>query len=296
MPPPTDGPPPVYELLAPQFYHMQPFLFLHLAGKAFSLRGFSTSVHNACSSGAFGIEIAAELIRSRQLDRAIVVGGESFDTGVRLEWFRRLGLYAERADAMRPFDAASSGFYVGEGAAAILLESEASAHRRTAPVLAEYVSGAFTHQAWKQTIPDVRSARLASVITSALSKAKTRISDVDLVVPHGAGTQLSDGYEAHCLAEAIADGGANVDVRSAASAVFKPYVGHMLAASGLIDTVCALLAMQRGQVPPLPHPPPTDSRWPLPFASGLLTRRLDSLLKLSTGFTGHDAALVFRKA
>ncbi|MEK7756097.1 MAG: beta-ketoacyl synthase N-terminal-like domain-containing protein, partial [Planctomycetota bacterium] len=201
--PPNDGPPPVYELLSPYFYNMQAFLYVHLVSKAFGLHGFSTSVHNACSSGAFAIEIAAQCIRSGQAEVMIVVGGESFDTGVRLEWFRRLDLYARDSEGMRPFDSTSSGFYVGEGAGAMVLESAAHAAKRGAPTYAMYAGGAFAHQGWKQTIPDVRAGRLRGVIDEALKTAGVRADEIDLVVPHGASTALSDGYEAACLKEAL---------------------------------------------------------------------------------------------
>ncbi|MCH7993403.1 MAG: hypothetical protein IIB57_03055, partial [Planctomycetes bacterium] len=92
MPMPTDGPPKVYEHLAPFFYNMQPFLYVHIIGKAFGFHGYSTSVHNACTSGAFALDVAAGQIRSGQAEVMIVVGGEAFETAVRLEWFRRLEL------------------------------------------------------------------------------------------------------------------------------------------------------------------------------------------------------------
>ena len=296
-PPPTDGPPPVYEMLARSFYAMQPFLFVHLAGKAFGLRGFSTSVHNACTSGAFAIEVAARQIRSRQTDVMVVVGGEAFETGVRLEWFRRLGMYANESTDMRPFDTESSGFYAGEGAGAIVLESGSHAKRRGASVCAEYAGGGFAHQAWKQTVPDVRSARLRDVIIQACRRSGIALSDVDLVIPHGAGTQLSDGYEATCLAQAIergeaADGNHKADT---VATVFKPYVGHMLAGNGIIETVCALLAMTQGTVPVTPNSSPDRIRLPVPLVTTPLARNIDTVLKLSTGFTGHDAASIFRR-
>ncbi|MHC4090046.1 MAG: beta-ketoacyl synthase N-terminal-like domain-containing protein, partial [Planctomycetota bacterium] len=144
---PGNGPPPVYDLLAPYFYNMQAFLYVHLLGKALGLHGFSTSVHNACSSGAFALEVAAQRIRSGAADVMVVAGGEAFDTAVRLEWFRRLEMYA-RDERMCPFDTEPSGFYVGEGAAAIVLESAAHAAGRGAEVYAEYLGGRFAQQGW----------------------------------------------------------------------------------------------------------------------------------------------------
>jgi 3-oxoacyl-[acyl-carrier-protein] synthase II len=290
-PPPTQGPPPVYELLSPYFYNMQAFLYVHLVSKAFGLHGFSTSVHNACSSGAFAIEIAAQRIRSGQAEVMIVVGGEAFDTGVRLEWFRRLDLYARDSEGMRPFDSTSSGFYVGEGAGAMVLESAAHASKRGATPYATYAGGAFAHQGWKQTIPDVRAGRLRGVIESAFQTAGVRADEIDLVVPHGASTALSDGYEAACLKEALGS-----RAERAVATVFKPYVGHMLAACGVIETIASLLAMKYQSVPGTLNSNRRTAFFPVPLVTSQTDREVHTVLKLSTGFTGHDAALLFRRA
>ncbi len=285
---PSGGPPPLYDFLAPCFYNTQAFVYVHMVGKFFGFRGFSTSVHNACSSGAFAIETAAMRIRSGEADVMIVAGGEAFDTGVRLEWFRRADLYAAD-ERMRPFDADASGFFVGEGAAAIVLESASHAAQRGATGYATYLGGAFAQQGWKQVIPDVRSARLRDVITQVMTAAKTSAGELDLIVPHGASTQLSDGYEASCLAAALTG-----QRDHAVMTAFKPYVGHMLAASGLIDTVCMLLAFKHQAVPPTLHTRPKQVQLPVPLATSFIERPIRTALKLSTGFTGHDAALLFR--
>ncbi len=283
--PPTAGPPPVYDLLAPAFYNMQAFLYVHVVAKAFGLRGFCTSVHNACSSGAFAIETAAQQIRDGHADAMVVVGGECFETAVRLEWFRRLNLYAQSADSMRPFGADTAGFYVGEGAAAMVLESAERAAQRGATPYARYLGGAFAHQSWKQTIPDVRAARLKAVILEVCSRTEKDPSAIDLIVPHGAATQLSDGYEAACIKQAF-DGQCG-----ARASVFKPAVGHMLAASAIIDTLCALLILKHQSIPIACQPAPNHS---LPtMESSAPAIPMKTLLKTSTGFTGHDAALLF---
>jgi 3-oxoacyl-(acyl-carrier-protein) synthase len=302
--PPTGGPPPVYDLLAPAFYNMQAFLYVHVVAKAFGLRGFCTSVHNACSSGAFAMETAAQQIRSGQSDVMIVVGGECFETAVRLEWFRRLNLYAQNADSMRPFNADTTGFYVGEGAAAMVLESAESAAKRGATPYARYLGGAFAHQAWKQTIPDVRAARLKDVILDDCKKTGVNSSAIDLIVPHGAATQLSDGYEAACLNAALSLSDPNPERQRAdgpSAAFFKPAVGHMLAASAIIDTLCALLVLKHQSIPAACRPAPDHSLHAASLSSTTASRssttvsstKFKTLLKTSTGFTGHDAALLF---
>ncbi len=286
-PPPAEGPPPLYDLLAPSYYNMQPFYYVHLMGKALGLHGYCTSVHNACAAGAFAIDAAAQQIRSGRTDIMVVAGGEAFETAVRLEWFRRLELYA--ADRrLRPFDLDQSGFFVGEGAGAMVLESAAHAKRRGAYIYAAYQGGVFAHQGWKQTVPDVRAARLTGVIRRTMAGAGVEPDQLSLIVPHGAATLLSDKYEGKCLLEALDGAGSGAVVTA-----FKPYVGHMLAASGIIETICGLLSMRHQEVPATLHTGSEQVELGAPLATEHLAHPVDSLLKLSTGFTGHDAALLF---
>lgn len=192
---------------------------------------------------------------------------------------------------MFPFHGGGSGFFVGEGAAALVLESAAAASSRGANVYAEYLGGAFAQQSWKHALPDVRSKRLRDVITSAMSRCSVGVGDVDLVVPHGAGTTISDGYEAACLDEAF--GGASTD---AVATALKPFVGHTLATSNLIETAGTLVAMKNGFVPATPHPvSPACSSLPIPLVTEPSKRNVNTFMKLATGFTGHDGACLFQK-
>ena len=186
---------------------------------------------------------------------------------------------------MRPFDASSSGFYVGEGAGAIVLESAEHARQRGCAGYAEYRGGAFSHQCWKQTIPDLRASGLSKVITRALAHTSISMSDLDLIVPHGASTMLSDGYEAKCLESALAG-----QTTHAVATVLKPAVGHMLAASGIVETIGALLAMKHQTVPPTLNSHADNVSLPVPLATKCENRPVKTVLKLATGFTGHDAA------
>ncbi len=288
---PANKPPQLYETLAPLFYNAQPFLYVHAISKAFQFHGLSTSVHNACSTGTFAVEMAAQQIRNGHADAMIVVGAEAFETAVRIEWFRRLDLY--NADGrMFPFDPAGSGFFVGEGAAVIVLESESAARARGRTPYAEYAGGAFSQQSWKHALPDVRSMRLRDVITSAMERGRLSPSDIDLVIPHGAATPISDGYEASCLDAALA--GAATD---AVATALKPCFGHMLATSNLIEIAAALLSMKHGSVPATPKATPDSTHsLPVPLVAERTERPVNAFMKLATGFTGHDAASIWCRA
>lgn len=288
-PPPAAGPPPMYDMLAPHFYNAQPFVYVHLVGKALGLHGFSTSVHNACASGAIAFDVAAQQIRLGRADAMVIVAGEAFSTGVRMEWFRRLDLYA-RDEKLRPFDRESGGFFLGEGGAALVLESAEHAARRGAKPYARYAGGAFAQQSWKHVLPDVPAGRLAGVIREALAEAEVPADALDLVVPHGAGMRVSDGYEAACLREALGE-----KPKRAVATTFKPYFGHLLAASAVLEIGAMLLAMRHGEVPAALHTDPSSADIPISLAGQPAARRIEHSLKLATGFTGHDAALVFSR-
>ncbi len=284
-----DGPPKLYEVLAPSFYNVQNFVYVHAIGKAFGFHGFSTSAHNACASGAFAIEIAADRIRSGRAETMVVVGGEAFDTGVRIEWFRKLEIHAGKG-LMKPFDPESKGFYVGEGAAALVLESASSAERRGVTPYAEYLGGHFAHQGWKHSIPDVRSQYLRKTIERVMHDSGVSPEGIDLIVPHAASTTISDGYEAVCIADAFKG-----HRTEAIATALKPHIGHTLAASAIIELAGALLAMKNGAIPGTLHSRAQCTRLPVPLATQTATADVRTLLKISTGFTGHDAAAIYRR-
>jgi 3-oxoacyl-[acyl-carrier-protein] synthase II len=286
-PPPPNGPPPMYDMLAPHFYNAQPFVYVHLVGKALGLHGFSTSVHNACASGAIAFDVAAQQIRCGRADAMIVLGGEAFSTGVRMEWFRRLDLYA-KDEKLRPFDRQSGGFFLGEGGAALVLESAEHARKRGAKPYARYAGGAFAQQSWKHVLPDVPAGRLGGVISSALFEADVPADQLDLIVPHGAGMRVSDGYEAACLRDALGE-----KPGRAVATAFKPYFGHLLAASVVVEVAALLMAMRNGVVPAALNTDPATADLPVPLVSKATPRTIRHAMKLATGFTGHDAALVF---
>ena len=170
--PAGDGPPDDEALaamvaaLGEGFYRTQSFVYTHAFGKVFKLHGFTTCVNNACSSGIHALDVAAGMIRSGRADAMIVTGGEHFETGVRPAFFERHGFYATRPP-VRPFSDEPTGFVVGEGAAAIVLESEAAALRRGAHVYCRIHPAAFAQQSWHQTLPNVRDRRLVGVARAA---------------------------------------------------------------------------------------------------------------------------------
>ncbi|MCZ6698303.1 MAG: beta-ketoacyl synthase [Planctomycetota bacterium] len=264
------------ERLGEAFYRTQAFVMTHVVGKCFKLHGFTTCVSNACSSGLHALDLAAGMIRDGRAEAMFVAGGEHFETGVRLAYFGRQGFYSGTGD-VRPYVKPATGFIVGEGAAALLLESNTSAVARGADVLCEVFPAAFAQQSWHQTLPNVRDRRLQGVIRTALQFADTPASSVDLTVAHGAATGVSDEYELDCINRAMEREEEPIVVG------FKGLTGHMLGASAIVDLAILAKALGRARLP----------------VTEVTARRTADLpcrtaLKVATGFTGHDAAVVLK--
>jgi 3-oxoacyl-[acyl-carrier-protein] synthase II len=191
---------------------------------------------------------------------------------------------------MRPFDRTPTGFYAGEGGAALVLEARSHAEARGARIYGEYLGGAFAQQSWKHALPDAPSGRLSAAIREALRQAKLKPEQIDLVIPHGACSSVCDGYELQEMAKLWSD------PAEAALCPVKPFVGHQLGNCVIIEIILALLMMQDGVVVGQPFKGSPVAQLPLAMPAENHAHDTKYMMKLATGFTGHDAALVFARA
>jgi len=209
-------------------------------GIEFGWRGPNTCFTNYGVSSVTALGEAVAALRDGRADRAVVVGYDSPTDAQTVRYFRSCGLLAR--DALRPFDRDRDGFLLGEGAGAIVIETATAAAARDAPVLAEIVGTACTTEGCTtfDTRPD--GAGLARAVDAALAAAGLARARVGLVVAHGEGSVASDASEAAALCRVFPRGPPPL-------AAFKWAYGHCLAASGMLDTVLAVAALQRGYIP-----------------------------------------------
>jgi 3-oxoacyl-[acyl-carrier-protein] synthase-1 len=203
-----------------------------------------------------------------------------------LLYYQQLGLVS--AQALRPFDARHDGSALGEGAAALTLETEAAAAERGATVLGEVLGFGSAGEA--QGLLPVRDDGdgLVRAIQAALGDAGLQPAQVGLVVAHGNGTPNSDRSEARALARVF---GADLPPVTG----FKWAFGHLLAAAGLIDAVLAIAVLRAGTVPGIAGLGATDAdAAALPLSAGPGQARSDVALVLSRGFGGTNAACLLR--
>jgi len=250
------------------------------------LKGPNACITSHAVSGTLAIVEAMQALRAGECDRAVTVAHDAPIEPQTILYYHRLGLLS--AETVRPFDAARSGTVLGEGAGALLLETETAAESRQARVVGEVLGGAASSE--PEGLLRIRDDGdgLARAIALALEDAEIRPTDVGMIVAHGNGTRQGDASEAHAIREAFGPTPPPVTA-------FKWAFGHLLAAAGMIDAVVALAALRDRTVPGVCSLRQVDPElaW-LPVTATPRPPRGDTALVLSRGFAGTNAALLVR--
>ncbi len=257
-------------------------------GIRYGLKGSNTCVTNHVVGGTLAVIEAVAALRTAEADRAVAVGHDAPIEPQMVFYYHRVGLLA--TDAVRPFDAGRSGTLFGEGAGALVLETGTAVASRGAAVLGEVLgSGCATDAEGLFAIRDDGDG-LARAIELALEDSGIRAADVGMISAHGNGTLQSDASEAAAIRRVF--GPAPPPVTA-----FKWAFGHLIAASGPVDTVLTLTALRRGTVPGVATLRRLDPACAgLPVSAQPQTPRSDVGLVLSRGFGGTNAALLVRAA
>ncbi len=257
-------------------------------GIRYGFKGPNACVTNHSVSGSLAVAEAAAALRAGEADRALAVGLDAPIEPQMVLYYHQLGLLS--ADGLRPFDARRSGSLLGEGAAALVLETETAAAARHAKVFGEFLGSGCTSEAEGLLAIRPDGDGLAGAIALALDDAGMRAAEVGMIVAHGSGTRQSDASEALAIRRVF---GATVPPVTA----FKWAFGDPLAASGVLDSVLALVALRHGVVPGVATLRELDpDLGSLPVSARPQAPRSDVALVLNRGFGGSSTALVFRAA
>jgi 3-oxoacyl-(acyl-carrier-protein) synthase len=247
---------------------------------ALDLRGPVSAISCACASGLAALALAGRRLRRGQCRQVLIVGTDSISPFV-LRGFS--ALLALSPTGCRPFDRGRDGLSLGDGAGALLLTTDP---RQDAPLM--LTGWGESNDANHITGPSRDGAGLASAMERALSSAGVGAASVDVVHLHGTGTPYNDAMEPKAMARVFAP------LPPAAGS--KGQIGHTLGAAGILESLVALAALERGTTPPntgLTEPDP-DSALDLQPASRPLPRS-HTALKVAAGFGGINAALVFER-
>ena len=223
-----------------------PFSFL---SALFGCMGSGTCLAAQSPAGNHALELAYRSVRAGRADVALAVGVGSWINPVirhELAGLRLLSRGRRGAASFRPFDRRRDGFFTGEGAAALVLESAGRAARRGARVLA-VVEGVGNATEAAPGLP-VLDGVTRRAMAAALAEAGCAPADLGFVCPHGSGTVKGDRAELRAIRDLLGDAAAGVPV-----AGLKPHTGHMGAASDLAEAAQGVLALGAGSVPATPH-------------------------------------------
>ncbi len=258
-------------------------------------KGPCFSVTSACASGSDAIGQGAMLIQTGAVDAALVGASEASITRIGIACFDRLGALSRRNEEMErtpaPFDKDRDGLVMGEGAAVLVIESLEHAQARGARILAELVGYGSTADAFHITAPAEDGAGGATAIRLALKNAGFEADQVGYVNAHGTGTDLNDLAETRALKTALGDHAYQVPVSST-----KSMTGHMMGATGALESLICIQTIRTGMVPPTIHLNTPDPECDLDYVPNKARKAdVDVALNNAFGFGGHNAVLAFRR-
>jgi 3-oxoacyl-[acyl-carrier-protein] synthase II len=204
-------------------------------------------------------------------------------------WFKEQNLYALDGK-IKPFSKAANGLVLGDGAAAIILEEFNHAKKRKAHIYAEYLGGGFSLEGWKVILPEMNNTSYQNTIKTALINSCLEPKDIDLINPHGVGIKITDKYEAEAITKIFGK-----NQKKPAVSAFKPYIGHNLGGSALIELIILLLGMENNLIPATLNSDLMEEKYSLNLIRKNTNYKTIIALKLSCGFAGYNGAVIFKK-
>ncbi len=261
----------------------------------FGLRGMSNTYSVACASSAIAAGQAMRAIRHGYLDAAVVIGTEAMLTPGSMVAWNALRVMARTYPAdpsasCRPFDRDRSGFVLGEGAAALVLESRERAESRGAIPRAELAGYGCSSDAHHLTLPS--GAGQAAAMRQALAEAGLEPLQIQYLNAHGTATDMGDIIETEAIFQVFGKASSSLAVSST-----KSVHGHLIGAAGTLELALSIMAMESGSIPPTAHLENADSRCSLDYVP-LQARygcRIDAVMSNSFAFGGSNASLIARR-
>jgi len=264
----------------------------------YGLRGPNFSVASACASGSNAIGEAFSNILAYKSDIVITGGSEAALTPIGLASFcaaRSLSMRNDNpAAASRPFDKDRDGFVLSEGAGVLVLEEMEHAEKRGARIHAELLGYSATDDGHHITAPLPNGEGAAMAMMLAIKDAGIEPDKVDYINAHGTGTELNDIMESAAIKTVFGDHAYKLLVSST-----KSCLGHLLGASGAVELIVCIKAINESTIPPTINLENPDERCDLKMDFVPLEAReanVDIAMSNSFGFGGHNACLIVGKA
>ncbi len=259
------------------------------------IKGPCFSVASACASGIDGIGTALLMLKAGMIDAAVAGAAEMTICSVGVAAFDRVGAMSRRNDdysmAPQPFDKNRDGLVMGEGAGVLVLETETHAKARGANILAELAGYGATADAYHVTAPHEHGAGGAAAMKMALESAKANVDELGYINAHGTGTTLNDQSETRAVKAAFGEMAYKIPISST-----KSMTGHMMGATGALETIFLVQAIRDGVLPPTIHYETPDPECDLDYIPNKAREKKITLaISNAFGFGGHNAVVAVRK-
>ena len=260
----------------------------------FNAKGVTLSVMSACATGTNSIGEAFHAVKDGYADAIIAGGAEAVVAPLTIAGFQNMKALSTNPDpkkASRPFDKDRDGFVMGEGAGILILEEYEHAKARGAKIYAEFAGYGNTCDAHHVTAPDPEGAGLARAIKIAFDEANVPEDAQIYINAHGTSTHLNDLTETLAFKSALGDKAYDASISST-----KSMTGHMLGATGAIEAIAAVKAIDDGMIPPTINLDEPDEGLDLDYTPKTAKKRdINVAASTNLGFGGHDACVVFKK-
>ena len=280
--------------------HFIPKMIPNIAGGQIAIKhgfhGPNFSLSTACSSASDAIGMAYRLIQSNQIHAMVCGGAEGGITPLTLSGFSNMKALSKNNEnpqnACKPFDKNRDGFIMSEGSAMLILESLDSAKKRGANILAEIIGYGITNDAYHITQPHNEGVGATSAINLALKDGGINKDEVSYINAHGTSTYYNDMIETKAIKQVFGrDIAKNLLVSST-----KSMTGHMLGATGAIEAITCIYAMNNGIIPPTINYETPDPECDLNYVPNKsIESDLNITISNSFGFGGHNSVLAFKK-
>ena len=263
----------------------------HVAIK-WGLKGPNHTVTTACASATDAIGIATRLIQIGDADMIIAGGTEASITPLTISGFANMKALSRNPDhqtASRPFDKNRNGFVMGEGAGIMVIESEEHAKNRHAEILGEIAGYGSTNDASHITQPQKEGAVLA--MKKAIQDAGLSPVNIDYINAHGTSTPLNDKNETNAIKDVFGDHAYSLKISST-----KSMTGHLLGASGSIEAIASVKAIEHNLAPPTINYVTADPDCDLDYVPNTVQQfPIDTVISNSFGFGGHNAVILIKR-
>lgn len=260
----------------------------------FRFKGMCTCVVTACASGNNAIGDSFHYVRDGYADVMICGGSESCITDLGIGGFTAMQALNVTDDPNRasiPFDKERSGFVMGEGAAALVIEEYEHAKARNANIYGEIVGYGATCDAYHITAPAPNGEGGAACMEMAIKDAGIKPEEIGYINAHGTSTHLNDACETAAIKTAFGEHAKKLMVSST-----KSMTGHLLGGSGAVEAVFTTMAVHDGFIPATINYNVPDEECDLDIVPNEGRNvQVEYAASNSLGFGGHNACIIIKK-